>query len=261
VSSALVLTKPKVAILREQGVNSHFEMAAAFDTAGFECMDVHMSDLHAGRISLDDFKGLVACGGFSYGDVLGAGGGWAKSILFSDKLCEQFQHFFHRQDTFSLGVCNGCQMLSHLRTLIPGASDWPDFLRNASEQYEARVATVEVYESPSLFFVDMAGSRLPIAVAHGEGRASFASAKQIDKANIALGFVDNHGKLTERYPLNPNGSPHGITGLCSADGRATVMMPHPERVFRTVTNSWHPPEWGSNGPWLRMFENARVWVG
>ncbi len=257
----LNLSRPKIAILREQGVNSHFEMAAAFDTAGFDCVDVHMSDLHSGRTSLSDFKGMVACGGFSYGDVLGAGGGWAKSILFSNALRDQFQAFFHREDSFSLGVCNGCQMMSHLRDLIPGAQDWPAFLRNESEQYEARVATVEVYESPSLFFIDMAGSRLPIAVAHGEGRASFASSSQMDAAKIALGYVDNEGKITEQYPLNPNGSPHGITGLCSADGRATIMMPHPERVFRTVTNSWHPPEWGENGPWLRMFENARVWVG
>ena len=259
-SAALALTKPKVAILREQGVNSHFEMAAAFDTAGFETVDVHMTDLHSGRINLDDFKGLIACGGFSYGDVLGAGGGWAKSILFSDKLREHFERFFHRNDTFSLGVCNGCQMMSYLRDIIPGASHWPEFLRNTSEQYEARLATVEVYESPSLFFVDMVGSRIPIVVSHGEGRASFASSDQVDKANVALAFVDNDGKLTERYPLNPNGSPHGITGLCSDDGRATIMMPHPERVFRTVTNSWHPPEWGDNGPWLKMFENARTWI-
>jgi len=260
IAPALGLTRPKVAVLREQGVNSHVEMAAAFDTAGFDCIDVHMSDLHGGRVSLNDFKGLVACGGFSYGDVLGAGGGWAKSILFSEKLLDEFQHFFHRADTFSLGVCNGCQMLSHLRELIPGAANWPQFLRNNSEQYEARVATVEVYESPSLFFVDMAGSRLPIAVAHGEGRAHFENPGQLESAKIAVGYVDNHGELTERYPLNPNGSPHGVTGLCSDDGRATIMMPHPERVFRSVTNSWHPPEWGDNGPWLRMFENARVWV-
>ena len=260
VAPSLGLTRPKVAVLREQGVNSHVEMAAAFDTAGFDCIDVHMTDLHSGRVSLHEFRGLVACGGFSYGDVLGAGGGWAKSILFSEQLLAEFQRFFHRDDTFTLGVCNGCQMLSHLRDLIPGASCWPQFLRNASEQYEARVATVEVYDSPSLFFVDMAGSRLPIAVAHGEGRACFDSHEQLENAQIALGYVDNEGELTERYPLNPNGSPHGVTGLCSDDGRATILMPHPERVFRTVTNSWHPPEWGDNGPWLRMFENARVWV-
>lgn len=260
IAPALGLSRPKVAVLREQGVNSHVEMAAAFDTAGFDCIDVHMSDLHNGNTDLQAFKGMVACGGFSYGDVLGAGGGWAKSILFSEKLLAEFQHFFQREDTFTLGVCNGCQMLSHLRDLIPGAANWPQFLRNTSEQYEARFATVEVYESPSLFFVDMAGSRLPIAVAHGEGRAHFETHKQLENAQIALGFVDNEGELTERYPLNPNGSPHGVTGLCSDDGRATILMPHPERVFRTVTNSWHPPEWGDNGPWLRMFENARVWV-
>jgi len=260
IAPAFGLSRPKIAVLREQGVNSHVEMAAAFDTAGFDCLDVHMSDMHNGRISLEEFKGLVACGGFSYGDVLGAGGGWAKSILFSEQLLAEFQQFFHRPDTFTLGVCNGCQMLSYLRDLIPGASNWPQFLRNTSEQYEARVATVEVYESPSLFFIDMAGSRIPIAVAHGEGRAHFESPAQLENARIALGYVDNDGELTERYPLNPNGSPHGITGLCSDDGRATIMMPHPERVFRTVTNSWHPPEWGDKGPWLRMFENARVWV-
>jgi len=258
---ALALGRPSVAILREQGVNSHVEMAAAFDRAGFECIDVHMSDLHAGRQSLTDFKGLVACGGFSYGDVLGAGGGWAKSILFTEHLKEEFKQFFHRDDTFSLGVCNGCQMMSYLRDLIPGAESWPQFLRNSSEQYEARVATLEVYESPSLFFVDMEGSRLPIAVAHGEGRARFASTDHMEAAKVSLAYVDNSGKLTEQYPLNPNGSPHGITGLCSTDGRATIMMPHPERVFRTVTNSWHPANWGENGPWFRMFENARVWVG
>jgi len=260
VAPSLGLSRPKIAVLREQGVNSHVEMAAAFDTAGFDCFDVHMSDVHNGRVSLRDYKGLVACGGFSYGDVLGAGGGWAKSILFSDKLLDEFQHFFHRDDSFTLGVCNGCQMLSHLRDLIPGAARWPQFLRNTSEQYEARVATVEIYESPSLFFIDMAGSRLPIAVAHGEGRAHFETPEQLEDAKVALAYVDNEGKLTERYPLNPNGSPLGVTGLCSDDGRATIMMPHPERVFRSVTNSWHPPEWGENGPWLRMFENARVWV-
>jgi len=260
VAPSFGLSRPKIAVLREQGVNSHVEMAAAFDTAGFDCIDVHMSDIHSASVSLQDFKGLVACGGFSYGDVLGAGGGWAKSILFSEQLLAEFQRFFHRNDTFTLGVCNGCQMLSHLRDLIPGAANWPQFLRNTSEQYEARVATVEVYESPSLFFVDMAGSRIPIAVAHGEGRAHFESPAQLEHARVTLGYVDNDGELTERYPLNPNGSPHGVTGLCSEDGRATIMMPHPERVFRTVTNSWHPPEWGEKGPWLRMFENARVWV-
>ncbi len=258
---ALALGRPRVAILREQGVNGHFEMAAAFDTAGFEAIDVHMSDIVNRRVSLADFRGLVACGGFSYGDVLGAGGGWAKSILYTDQLLSEFAQFFEREDTFSLGVCNGCQMLSQLRSIIPGAEHWPLFLRNASEQFEARVATVEIYESPSLFFVDMAGSRLPVALAHGEGRAVFDNDDHLKQANVALGFVDNHGQMTEQYPLNPNGSAHGITGLCSTDGRSTILMPHPERVFRTVTNSWHPPEWGDQGPWLRMFENARVWIG
>ena len=258
---ALMLGKPTVAILREQGVNSHVEMAAAFDTAGFECIDVHMSDLLSGAFSLNEVKGLVACGGFSYGDVLGAGGGWAKTVLFTDQLKASFEAFFNRPDTFSLGVCNGCQMFSYLRDLIPGAANWPAFVRNTSEQYESRFATVEVYESPSLFFIDMAGSRIPVAVAHGEGHAQFTNDAQMQAANVALGFVDNRGNMTESYPLNPNGSPHGITGLCSDDGRATILMPHPERVFRTVTNSWHPPEWGENGPWLRMFENARTWVG
>lgn len=252
--------RPLVAILREQGVNGHFEMAAAFDKAGFTAVDVHMSDLFEGRHDLSAFKGLVACGGFSFGDVLGAGGGWANSIVYSDKISDMFRTFFTRNDTFTLGVCNGCQMLSQLKTLIPGAEAWPEFHRNQSEQFEARVATVEIYESPSLFFTDMVGSRLPVAVAHGEGRAVFASADQIKSAPVAMGFVDNHGDMTERYPLNPNGSAFGITGLCNTDGRVTIMMPHPERVFRTVTNSWAPAEWDDKGPWLRMFENARIWV-
>jgi len=258
---ALNLGRPAVAILREQGVNGHLEMAAAFDTAGFDAVDVHMSDLAEGRISLDNFRGLVACGGFSFGDVLGAGGGWAKSVLYSASLLEQFQRFFERGDAFSLGVCNGCQMLSQLRDIIPGAAAWPRFERNQSEQFEARVVTVCVYESPSLFFTDMEGSRLPVAVAHGEGRTVFDDPEDAEKAKVALGFVDNQGDLTEHYPLNPNGAQFGVTGLCNDDGRVTILMPHPERVFRTVTNSWHPRQWGENGPWLRMFENARVWVG
>jgi phosphoribosylformylglycinamidine synthase len=261
ISAPLLSKRPRVAILREQGVNSHMEMAAAFYTAGFDAIDVHMSDLHSGRFSLNNVQGLAACGGFSYGDVLGAGGGWAKSILFSDKLLAEFQSFFDRPDTFTLGVCNGCQMLSYLRDIIPGAQQWPAFLRNTSEQYEARVATVEIFKSPSLFFTDMAGSRLPIAVAHGEGRAVFDSDTQLSTAQVTMAYVDNSGNITEQYPLNPNGSIHGVTGLCSDDGRATIMMPHPERVFRTVNNSWHPPSWGESGPWLRMFENARVWLG
>ncbi|MFK7856907.1 MAG: phosphoribosylformylglycinamidine synthase, partial [Granulosicoccus sp.] len=257
----ILAAKPAMAILREQGVNGHFEMAAAFDAAGFQCIDVHMSDLLEGRHDLADFRGLVACGGFSFGDVLGAGGGWARSILYTEKLSSMFEAFFTRKDTFALGVCNGCQMISQLKNLIPGTDNWPRFERNASEQFEARVATVEIYESPSLFFTDMVGSRLPVALAHGEGLAVFDSVEQAKAAQVSLGFVDNHGVMTESYPLNPNGSPFGITGLCSLDGRVTIMMPHPERVFRTVTNSWAPPEWGENGPWLRMFENARTWVG
>jgi phosphoribosylformylglycinamidine synthase len=250
--------RPRVAILREQGVNGEVEMAAAFDRAGFNAVDVHMSDLLDGRVTLADFRGLVACGGFSYGDVLGAGRGWATSVLEHGALRDAFAAYFARGDTFSLGVCNGCQMLSQLNLLIPGAEHWPRFMRNGSEQYEARMAMVEVAESPSLFFRGMAGSRLPIAVAHGEGRAEFASQAAEDAALVALRFVDGHGAATEVYPLNPNGSPAGITGLTTADGRATIVMPHPERVFRTAQMSWHPPEWNEASPWLRMFRNARV---
>ncbi|ASJ74897.1 phosphoribosylformylglycinamidine synthase [Granulosicoccus antarcticus] len=257
----LLLTRPSVAILREQGVNGHFEMAAAFERAGFNAVDVHMSDLFEGRHDLASFKGLVACGGFSFGDVLGAGGGWANSVLFSEQLSAMFRNYFERDDTFSLGVCNGCQMMSRLKSLIPGTDNWPRFERNESEQFEARVATVEIYESPSLFLTDMVGSRLPVALAHGEGRVVFDQIEQAQVASVCLGYVDNQGAMTETYPLNPNGSPFGVTGLCNDDGRVTIMMPHPERVFRTVTNSWAPPAWGENGPWLRMFENARVWVG
>lgn len=252
--------RPKVAILREQGVNGQAEMAAAFDAAGFEAIDVHMSDLAAGRLSLDDMQGLAACGGFSYGDVLGAGGGWARSILYTESLLDAFTRWFERRDTFSLGVCNGCQMMSALQSIIPGADDWPRFERNASEQFEARFATVAIHESPSVLLDGMAGSRLPVAVAHGEGRAVFADTAQAERAQVTLGYVDNQGRATEAYPLNPNGSRSGITGVCSRDGRVTILMPHPERVFRTVTNSWHPPAWGERGPWLRMFENARIWV-
>ena len=257
----LALTRPRVAILREQGVNGHAEMAAAFDAAGFEAVDVHMSDLAAGRHRLDGFRGLAACGGFSYGDVLGAGGGWARSILYTERLLEIFTTWFARDDTFSLGVCNGCQMMAQLASIIPGASAWPRFERNLSEQFEARLSTVAVYDSPSVLLSGMAGSRLPVVVAHGEGRAVFADAERARRAHVALGYVDNAGAMTERYPLNPNGSAYGVTGLCSEDGRVTILMPHPERVFRTVTHSWHPPEWGARGPWLRMFENARVRVG
>ncbi|WP_039959852.1 phosphoribosylformylglycinamidine synthase [endosymbiont of Riftia pachyptila] len=254
---------PKIAILREQGVNGQLEMAASFHRAGFECVDVHMSDIIEGRHSLDEFKGLVACGGFSYGDVLGAGEGWAKSILFNSRARDQFQAFFERSDSFSLGVCNGCQMLSNLHELIPGAENWPHFVRNRSEQFEARFVSVEVGETNSVLLAGMAGSRMPIAVAHGEGRAEFHDAAQLAAAQsqVALRYVENSGGPASRYPANPNGSPEGITGLTSSDGRVTIMMPHPERVVRTLQNSWHPDEWGGDAPWLRLFRNARVWVG
>ena len=260
-AAALATTRPKVAILREQGVNGHAEMAAAFDMAGFDPIDVHMSDLAAGSRVLDECRGLAACGGFSYGDVLGAGGGWARSILFTERLLDTFSGWFAREDTFSLGVCNGCQMMAQLADIIPGAANWPRFERNLSEQFEARLSTVIVHESPSILLTDMAGSRLPVAVAHGEGRAVFADEAQMRRAKVAIGYVDNAGAMTEDYPLNPNGSPHGITGLCSEDGRVTILMPHPERVVRTVCHSWHPPKWGERGPWRRLFENARVWAG
>jgi phosphoribosylformylglycinamidine synthase len=257
--------KPQMAILREQGVNSHIEMAAAFNRAGFAAVDVHMSDILEGRLTLEQFKGLVACGGFSYGDVLGAGEGWAKSILFNDMAREQFQTFFHREDTFSLGVCNGCQMLSTVKELIPGTEHWPRFVTNKSERFEARFSLVEVQESPSVFFKGMAGSRMPIAVSHGEGHAEFANQGAVDTAinsgTVALKFVDNYGNPTTQYPNNPNGSVEGITGITSTDGRATVMMPHPERVFRAVANSWHPDNWKEDSPWMRMFRNARKHVG
>ena len=258
-------TRPKVAILREQGVNSHIEMAAALYRAGFEPCDVHMTDLVAGRAQLADYRGFVACGGFSYGDVLGAGEGWAKSILFNAQLREAFSRFFARTDTFSLGICNGCQMMSTLRELIPGADCWPRFVRNRSEQFEARLSMVEVTKSPSIFFAGMDGSRMPIAVAHGEGRAEFRTPDGLNAlvaANLmSLRFVDNYGQPTERYPANPSGAPAGLTGITSSDGRATLLMPHPERVYRVVQNSWHPDEWGEDSPWMRMFRNARVWVG
>ena len=252
--------QPRVAILREQGVNGQIEMAAAFDRAGFSAVDVHMSDIISGRIHLNDFMGLVACGGFSYGDVLGAGGGWARSVLFNAQARDQFEAFFNRPDSFGLGVCNGCQMLSHLKDLIPGAAHWPRFERNLSEQFEARFSLVEVQDSPSVLLQGMAGSRMPVAVAHGEGRAEFADAK-INSELVSLRYVDHYGRTTERYPFNPNGSPQGVTGLCNEDGRFTIMMPHPERVFRTLQNSWHPDEWGEDGPWMRLFRNARAWVG
>jgi phosphoribosylformylglycinamidine synthase len=255
--------RPRLAVLREQGVNGQVEMAAAFDRAGFECVDVHMSDILAGRIGLEGFKGLVACGGFSYGDVLGAGEGWAKSILFHARTREQFEAYFARPDTFALGVCNGCQMLSNLHELIPGAGHWPHFVRNRSEQFEARFVQVEVLASPSILLTGMAGSRLPIAVAHGEGRAEFRDAAHLAAARplVGLRYVETTGEPAVRYPANPNGSPEGITGLTTADGRVTIMMPHPERVFRAVQHSWRPEGWGEDGPWLRLFRNARAWLG
>jgi phosphoribosylformylglycinamidine synthase len=256
--------RPPVAILREQGVNSHVEMAAAFHRAGFEPIDLHMSDILEGLTDLQGFIGLVACGGFSYGDVLGAGGGWAKSVLFNDRGREQFQAFFERSGTFTLGVCNGCQMLAELREIIPGSNDWPRFVRNLSEQFEARLSLVEVQESPSIMLAGMAGSLLPIVTSHAEGRAEFAGAGSLENCNrnaqICIRYADNFGRTATSYPANPNGSPEGIAGICSTDGRVTGVMPHPERVFRTVQNSWHPAEWGEDGPWLRMFRNARVWV-
>ncbi|WJV52829.1 phosphoribosylformylglycinamidine synthase [Prodigiosinella aquatilis] len=257
--------RPKVAVLREQGVNSHIEMAAAFHRAGFEAIDVHMSDLLAGRCDLQDFQALVACGGFSYGDVLGAGEGWAKSILFNNRVRDEFSAFFLRPQTLALGVCNGCQMMSNLRELIPGAEHWPRFVRNKSDRFEARFSLVEVTNSPSLFMQDMVGSRMPIAVSHGEGLVEVRDDAHLDALEqsrlIALRYVNNYGQVTEDYPANPNGSPNGITAVTSLSGRATVMMPHPERVFRTVSNSWHPEEWGEDSPWMRMFRNARRQLG
>ncbi len=255
--------RPRIAILREQGVNSQYEMAAAYMRAGFAAFDVHMSDLQSGRDDLANYQGLVACGGFSFGDVLGAGGGWAKSILYHAQTRDQFAAFFARSDTFALGVCNGCQMLSNLRELIPGAESWPRFLRNRSEQFEARFSLVEVVESPSLFLQDMPGSQLPIATSHGEGRVKFDDdlARYTASYTVAMRYVDNYGKVADDYPANPNGSIDGICGLCSEDGRVTIMMPHPERVVLTQQNSWHPDDWGVDGPWMRMFRNARVAIG
>jgi phosphoribosylformylglycinamidine synthase len=253
-----------MAILREQGVNSHVEMAAAFDRAGFSAIDVSMSDLLAQRCSLDEFVGMVACGGFSYGDVLGAGEGWAKTILFNSQLKDQFEQFFTRPETFSLGVCNGCQMLSNLRDLIPGAERWPRFVRNLSEQFEARFSLVRIEQSPSILLQGMAGSHLPIAVSHGEGRAEFADRQALtdlqQSSQISLRYLENNLQVATQYPANPNGSPDGITGVTSADGRATLMMPHPERVFRSILNSWHPDDWGEDSGWMRLFRNARIFV-
>ncbi|MDH2927883.1 phosphoribosylformylglycinamidine synthase [Lonepinella koalarum] len=254
--------KPRIAILREQGVNSHVEMAAAFDRAGFEAIDVHMSDLHHARCNLKDFNALVACGGFSYGDVLGAGGGWAKSILFNTALREQFQTFFAREDTLTLGICNGCQMISNLAEIIPGTENWPRFVRNMSERFEARAALVRINQNNSPWFTEMAGSYMPIAVSHGEGRVEFKHENQLQGLHkqglIIAQYVDNNIQPTEAYPANPNGSVDGITALSNQNGRVAIMMPHPERVFRAVSNSWYPKEWNEDGAWMRLFRNARV---
>ena len=257
--------RPRVAILREQGVNGQVEMAAAFHRAGFEAVDVHMSDILSGRMDLDSFRGLAACGGFSYGDVLGAGEGWAKSILFHARARTTFERFFARPDTLTLGVCNGCQAVSNLKEIIPGAQDWPRFVRNRSEQFEARVALLRIEESPSVLLRGMAGSQLPIAVAHGEGRAEFESDAQqanLEKAGlVAARFVNHYGAIANRYPDNPNGSPGGMTAITTPDGRVTILMPHPERMFRAVQHSWHPDGWDEDGPWMRLFRNARAFVG
>jgi phosphoribosylformylglycinamidine synthase len=255
------VVRPTIAILREQGVNSHVETAYVMHKAGFLAVDVHMSDLIAGRARLNDFKGFIAVGGFSYGDVLGAGEGWAKTILFNAGLAEQFSEFFSRNDSFALGICNGCQMMSNLKSIIPGAQAWPKFTRNKSEQFEARFGMVEVSDSPSIFFDGMAGTQCPIAIAHGEGHADFSQTGDPEKAIVAMRFVDNRGQITEAYPYNPNGSPQGITSVTTPDGRFSVLMPHAERVFRTVQQSWHPDAWGEDSPWMRMFRNARSWVG
>jgi len=257
--SSKAAVRPRVAILREQGVNGQREMAAAFMAADFEAVDVHMSDLETGRARLDQFQGLVACGGFSFGDVLGAGQGWARSILFNEALAEQFERFFHDPTRFALGVCNGCQMLASLKSIIPGSSAWPTFGPNRSAQFEARLSLVEVVESRSLFFAGMAGSRLPVATAHGEGRAMFDETGP-GRAPVALRYVDGYGQPTERYPDNPNGSPGGITGLCNDDGRVTILMPHPERLLRPINFSWAPSDWTGPSPWMRLFFNARSWL-
>ncbi len=276
------VAQPPIAILREQGVNGEVEMAAAFSRAGFRAVDVHMTDLLAGRVSLRDFRGLAACGGFSYGDVLGAGEGWAKSILFHEQVRAEFAAFFAREDTFALGVCNGCQMISNLKGIIPGAGHWPRFVQNQSERYEGRFVSVRIEPSPSLLFAGMEGSVLPIAVAHGEGYAEFPDTAAMRACSasglVAARFVDHKQALalaqssiaqrpregpiyTEQYPLNPNSSPLGMTAFTTTSGRVTIMMPHPERVFRSVAMSWAPSTWGEDSPWMKLFDNARAWVG
>jgi phosphoribosylformylglycinamidine synthase len=252
--------RPRIAILREQGVNGQVEMAAAFERAGFDALDVHMTDLIAGRASLAGCKGFAAGGGFSYGDVLGGGRGWASTILHNARVRDEFERFFARPDTFALGACNGCQMMAQLRELVPGAQHWPVFVRNRSEQFEARLVMVEIPESPSILLSGMAGSRIPIVTAHGEGFTEF-SGDSMQKALVAMRYVDNKGAPTERYPYNPSGSPGGITGVTTADGRFTIVMPHPERAFRNVQMSWSPPGSGEDSPWMRLFYNARRWVG
>jgi phosphoribosylformylglycinamidine synthase len=252
--------RPRLAILREQGVNSHVETSHAMHKAGFDTFDVHMTDLQTGRARLDQFQGFIACGGFSYGDTLGAGEGWARSVMFNPALAEQFAAFFQRTDTFALGVCNGCQMMAALSPIIPGAQAWPKFTRNKSEQFEARLSLVEVLDSPSIFFAGMAGSRLPVAVAHGEGFADFSQRGDPNAVHRAMRFVDHHGAATEAYPFNPNGSPDGLTAVTTADGRYTVLMPHAERVFRNVQMSWTSGERDADSPWMRMFGNARAWL-
>jgi phosphoribosylformylglycinamidine synthase len=266
ISSPFIKTghRPKVAILREQGVNGQIEMAAAFDRAGFDAIDIHMSDIISGRHTLEEFHGLAACGGFSYGDVLGAGQGWGKSILFNSRARDQFESFFTRSDTFALGVCNGCQMMSSIKQLIPGAENWPRFERNLSEQFEARLTLVRVHDSVSVLTRDMSGSVVPIAVAHGEGRAAFDSEEQLQaliaQQQVVMGYVESDGEPSMRYPRNPNGSTNGITGVTTPDGRFTIMMPHPERVFRSLQFSWRPDQWQEDGPWIRLFRNARGFV-
>ena len=256
-------SRPKIAVLREEGVNGQVEMAAAFDRAGFQAVDVHMSDILGGRVSLQTFQGIAACGGFSYGDVLGAGEGWAKSILYNPRAYDQFAAYFNRPDSFGLGICNGCQMMSNLHDLIPGAANWPRFVRNQSEQFEARVAMVEILESKSLFMDGMAGSKMPVVVAHGEGlveQRNTSSQQLLEQQVACLRYVDASGNASEYYPLNPNGSTLGLNGFNNDDGRFTIMMPHPERIFRSVQNSWQSPEWGEYGPWMRIFRNARRWM-
>jgi phosphoribosylformylglycinamidine synthase len=249
-----------VAILREQGVNGQNEMAAAFSISGFDAVDVHMQDLLEESAFLNDFQGMAVCGGFSYGDVLGAGGGWSKTILFNNNVKDQFENFFNNKNTFTLGVCNGCQMLSNLKTIIPGAAHWPSFERNLSDQFEARLVQVKVKKSDSLLLKDMDGWAIPVASAHGEGRANFDEKNLSELKNnnqIALSFIDSNERDTEQYPLNPNGSAEGVTGLTAANGRVTIMMPHPERVIRKLQMSWHPKKWKEFSPWMQIFVNAK----